>query len=211
VQVNQRRFNLQSLLKSASDLVLAEAPELAVYNDLDVPVTLARIEAGETVPYLPAYSMSTCSTVIARQCCCYGRGGDRRVECRGRIASFLIAQSVVASSADEFIKAARLAFSRLVLMEECKLTRIKGIEKLFPADPFQPDIVIAAGLIEVDSENASAALISMRLNLGRVPASRSRPAANFIVIGGLPGTAHGLLLAKYATRKLTRRNDVPWT
>jgi len=123
----------------------------------------------------------------------------------------VIAQSVVASPADEFVEAARLAFSRLVLMEECKLTRIKGLEKFFPADPFQPDIVIAAGLIEVDSENASAPLISMRLNLGRVPASHFRPTANFIVIGGLLGTAHELLLKKYATRKLTRRNDVPST
>ena len=83
-----------------------------------------------------------------------------------------ILQSAVASSADEFVEAARLAFGRLVLMEECKLTQIEGVEKLFPADPLQPDIVIAAGLIEIDSENASALLISMRLDLGRVPAAR---------------------------------------
>jgi hypothetical protein len=106
-----------------------------------------------------------------------------------------ILQSVVASSADEFVEAARLALGRLVLMEECKLTRIEGVEKLFPADPLQPDIVIAAGFIEIDSENASAPLISMRLDLGRVPASRFRPAANFIVIGCLLGAAHELLLA----------------
>jgi spore maturation protein CgeB len=49
----------------ASDLVLAEAPELAVYYDLDTPVTLARIEAGETVPYLPAYGLSDFDLVLS--------------------------------------------------------------------------------------------------------------------------------------------------
>jgi hypothetical protein len=42
-----------------------------------------------------------------------------------------------------------------------------------------------------------------------VSASRFRPAANFIVIGCLLGAAHELLLARNATRKLSRRNDVP--
>src|SRR5215207_9427820 len=143
----------------------------------------------------PPISTSAHSTVIALRCCCSGQGSRSfrrmpRRDCEfpdrwptlGERRRFL--QSVVASSADEFVEAARLAFSRLVLMEECKLTRIEGVEKLFPADPLQPDIVIAAGLVEINSKNASAALFPMPLDLGRVPAPRFRPAANFIVIGG---------------------------
>jgi spore maturation protein CgeB len=49
----------------ASDLVLAEAPELAVYYDLDTPVTLARLQAGETVPYLPAYGLGDFDLVLS--------------------------------------------------------------------------------------------------------------------------------------------------
>jgi spore maturation protein CgeB len=49
----------------ASDLVLAEAPELTVYYDLDTPVTLARLKAGETVPYLPAQGLGDFDLVLS--------------------------------------------------------------------------------------------------------------------------------------------------
>jgi spore maturation protein CgeB len=49
----------------ASDLVLAQAPELTVYYDLDTPVTLARLNAGETVPYLPAHGLGDFDLVLS--------------------------------------------------------------------------------------------------------------------------------------------------
>jgi spore maturation protein CgeB len=49
----------------ASDLVLAEAPELTVYYDLDTPVTLARLKAGETVSYLPAQGLGDFDLVLS--------------------------------------------------------------------------------------------------------------------------------------------------
>jgi spore maturation protein CgeB len=49
----------------ASDLVLAEAPELTVYYDLDTPVTLARLRAGEEVPYLPSQGLGDFDLVLS--------------------------------------------------------------------------------------------------------------------------------------------------
>lgn len=50
---------------AASDLILEEAPGLAVFYDLDTPVTLARLGAGEAVPYLPPQGLGDFDLVLS--------------------------------------------------------------------------------------------------------------------------------------------------
>ncbi len=50
---------------AASDLILDEAPGLAIFYDLDTPVTLARLSAGESVPYIPAAGLGDFDLVLS--------------------------------------------------------------------------------------------------------------------------------------------------
>nr|WP_295372519.1 glycosyltransferase [uncultured Sphingosinicella sp.] len=49
----------------ASDLILEEAPGLALFYDLDTPVTLARLSAGEGVSYIPAGGLGDFDLVLS--------------------------------------------------------------------------------------------------------------------------------------------------
>ena len=49
----------------ASDLILAEAPALRCFYDLDTPVTLARLGAGEEVAYVPPYGLGDFDLVLS--------------------------------------------------------------------------------------------------------------------------------------------------
>jgi spore maturation protein CgeB len=49
----------------ASDLVLGRAPALRLFYDLDTPVTLARLDAGAAVPYLPSYGLGDFDLVLS--------------------------------------------------------------------------------------------------------------------------------------------------
>jgi spore maturation protein CgeB len=49
----------------ATELVLDEAPGLAVFYDLDTPVTLAKLGSGETVPYIPARGLGDFDLVLS--------------------------------------------------------------------------------------------------------------------------------------------------
>jgi spore maturation protein CgeB len=50
---------------AANDLVLTECRGLRVFYDLDTPVTLARLEAGEHVPYIAASGLSGFDLVLS--------------------------------------------------------------------------------------------------------------------------------------------------
>jgi spore maturation protein CgeB len=50
---------------AASELVLSADGPLAVFYDLDTPVTLARLKAGEGVPYLPAAGLGGFDLVLS--------------------------------------------------------------------------------------------------------------------------------------------------
>lgn len=50
---------------AASDLLLECSPGLVCYYDLDTPVTLARLDAGEAVPYLPACGLGAFDLVLS--------------------------------------------------------------------------------------------------------------------------------------------------
>lgn len=50
---------------AASDLVLSTAGPLAVFYDLDTPVTLERLRAGEKVPYLPPEGLGGFDLVLS--------------------------------------------------------------------------------------------------------------------------------------------------
>jgi spore maturation protein CgeB len=49
----------------ASDLSLASRGPLRVFYDLDTPVTLGRLRAGEAVPYIPPYGLSPFDLVLS--------------------------------------------------------------------------------------------------------------------------------------------------
>ena len=48
-----------------TDIVLAQDRALRVFYDLDTPVTLARLEAGECVPYIPASGLADFDLVLS--------------------------------------------------------------------------------------------------------------------------------------------------
>jgi spore maturation protein CgeB len=50
---------------AASELVLDEAPAVRAFYDLDTPVTLAKLGAGEAVPYLPPYGLGEFDLVLS--------------------------------------------------------------------------------------------------------------------------------------------------
>jgi spore maturation protein CgeB len=50
---------------AASDLVLDEGPAVRAFYDLDTPVTLAKLEAGASVPYLPSYGLGEFDLVLS--------------------------------------------------------------------------------------------------------------------------------------------------
>jgi spore maturation protein CgeB len=50
---------------AASALIADRAPALSVFYDLDTPVTLARLGAGEPVPYLPAHGLGDFDLVLS--------------------------------------------------------------------------------------------------------------------------------------------------
>lgn len=50
---------------AAAELVLSSGVPLATFYDLDTPVTLARLEAGEPVPYLPAEGLGGFDLVLS--------------------------------------------------------------------------------------------------------------------------------------------------
>ena len=50
---------------AAGDVVLANCRGLRVFYDLDTPVTLARLEAGESVPYIAASGLSGFDLVLS--------------------------------------------------------------------------------------------------------------------------------------------------
>jgi spore maturation protein CgeB len=50
---------------AAADLVLSSAVPLSVFYDLDTPVTLARLQAGEPVPYLPPSGLGGFDLVLS--------------------------------------------------------------------------------------------------------------------------------------------------
>ena len=49
----------------AAALVLEHAPALRLFYDLDTPVTLARLESGEQVPYLPEHGLGDFDLVLS--------------------------------------------------------------------------------------------------------------------------------------------------
>lgn len=51
--------------RSAAELVLDSTAELKTFYDLDTPVTLARLEAGEDVPYVPANGLGDFDLVLS--------------------------------------------------------------------------------------------------------------------------------------------------
>src|SRR5579875_1223026 len=50
---------------AACDLVLESDPPSTVFYDTDTPVTISRIERGETVPYLPQYGLGGFDLVLS--------------------------------------------------------------------------------------------------------------------------------------------------
>ncbi|MDP9415168.1 MAG: glycosyltransferase [Pseudomonadota bacterium] len=50
---------------AASDLILAEAPAITSFYDLDTPVTLARLGAGDHVAYVPPYGLGEFDLVLS--------------------------------------------------------------------------------------------------------------------------------------------------
>ena len=50
---------------AACDLVLDEGPGLRIFYDLDTPVTLAKLGAGASVPYLPPYGLGEFDLVLS--------------------------------------------------------------------------------------------------------------------------------------------------
>jgi hypothetical protein len=52
-----------------TDIVLAQGRALRVFYDLDTPVTLARLEAGECVPYIPASGLGGFDLVLSYRSC----------------------------------------------------------------------------------------------------------------------------------------------
>jgi spore maturation protein CgeB len=50
---------------AAAELVLEEAAGLRTFYDLDTPITLERLNRGETVPYLPAYGLGGFDLVLS--------------------------------------------------------------------------------------------------------------------------------------------------
>ncbi len=50
---------------AACALIAHQAPALSVFYDLDTPVTLARLGAGEQVPYLPAHGLGDFDLVLS--------------------------------------------------------------------------------------------------------------------------------------------------
>ena len=69
----------------ASDLVLGEAPALRVFYDLDTPITLARLAAGEAVAYLPDYGLADFDLVLSYT------GGDSLRALRTRLGARRVA------------------------------------------------------------------------------------------------------------------------
>jgi spore maturation protein CgeB len=51
--------------RDAYDLLMGEASGLKVFYDLDTPVTLARLAAGEAVPYVPAQGLGAFDLVLS--------------------------------------------------------------------------------------------------------------------------------------------------
>ena len=51
--------------QAAADLIAAEARGVAIFYDLDTPVTLARVAAGEAVPYIPTGGLGAFDLVLS--------------------------------------------------------------------------------------------------------------------------------------------------
>lgn len=65
----------------ACDFILERARGLAVYYDMDTPVTLARLAAGESVPYVPAYGLGEFDLVLSFT------GGEALCDLRDRLGA----------------------------------------------------------------------------------------------------------------------------
>jgi spore maturation protein CgeB len=70
---------------AASDVALAECRGLRVFYDLDTPVTLARLEAGESVPYIAASGLGGFDLVLSYS------GGRALDEFRARLGARRVA------------------------------------------------------------------------------------------------------------------------
>jgi spore maturation protein CgeB len=70
---------------AASELVLASRAEARVFYDLDTPVTLARLDAGETVPYIPPGGLGEFDLVLSYT------GGSSLDELRRRLGARRVA------------------------------------------------------------------------------------------------------------------------
>ncbi len=69
----------------ASDLILEEAPGLALFYDLDTPVTLARLSAGEGVPYIPLGGLGDFDLVLSYT------GGEALKALKNRLGALRVA------------------------------------------------------------------------------------------------------------------------
>jgi spore maturation protein CgeB len=67
--------------REASKLVLENAPALRLFYDLDTPVTLSKLKAGEQVPYLPEQGLSDFDLVLSYT------GGGALDELRDRLGA----------------------------------------------------------------------------------------------------------------------------
>jgi spore maturation protein CgeB len=71
--------------RAASDLVLGAAPGLRAFYDLDTPVTLAQLDAGEAVPYLPTYGLGDFDLVLSYT------GGEALEQLKARLGARTVA------------------------------------------------------------------------------------------------------------------------
>ena len=71
--------------QAASDLVLEAPVALRIFYDLDTPVTLDRLRAGERVEYLPSYGLEPFDLVLSYT------GGSALEELRSRLGAKRVA------------------------------------------------------------------------------------------------------------------------
>ena len=70
---------------AASALIADQAPALSIFYDLDTPVTLARLGAGEQVPYVPEHGLGEFDLVLSYT------GGDALRALRNRLGAKRVA------------------------------------------------------------------------------------------------------------------------
>src|SRR5581483_4074937 len=66
---------------SASELLVSSPARLRIFYDMDTPVTLARLEAGEAVPYLPLQGLGDFDVVLSYT------GGAALAELKSRLGA----------------------------------------------------------------------------------------------------------------------------